>query len=32
MESEDIDINMKIALVLARQHGWPIDYMYKEKT
>lgn len=31
MESTDIDINLKIALVLARQHGWPIDYIYKEK-
>lgn len=28
MEANDLDINMKVALVLARENGWPIDYSH----
>ena len=28
LQSAAIDINLKIALILARQHGWPIDFVY----
>lgn len=28
LQSPYIDINLKIALILARQHGWPIDFIY----
>jgi hypothetical protein len=32
LKSESIDINIKIALILARQHGWPIDFMHTPFT
>lgn len=28
LQCSHIDINLKIALILGRQHGWPIDYIY----
>lgn len=28
LKCEHIDINLKIALILGRQHGWPIDFIY----
>ena len=28
MQCSHIDVNLKIALILGRQHGWPIDYIY----
>jgi hypothetical protein len=28
LQSTHIDINLKIALILARQHGWPIDFNF----
>ena len=32
MQSAFADHNLKVALVLARQHGWPVDYIYSEKS
>lgn len=32
LKSTYIDINLKIALILARQHGWPIDFVYTHWT
>jgi hypothetical protein len=32
LKSTHIDINLKIALILARQHGWPIDFVYTHWT
>lgn len=28
LKCESIDVNLKIALILGRQHGWPIDFIY----
>jgi hypothetical protein len=28
LQNEVIGVSLKIALILGRQHGWPIDYMY----
>jgi len=31
LEAENVDVNLKIALILARQLGWPIDFIFEGK-